>query len=82
MVTVTTYNSADEIITAKLLNKSADELITMWKETDRMINALKFNPTAKDRNEEWDAVITLRQWIMKAMQKVMTDAEFCKVVGF
>lgn len=82
MVTVTTYNSADEIITAKLLNKSADELITMWKETDRMINALKFNPTAKDRNEEWDAVITLRQWIMKAMQKVMTDAEFCKVVDF
>ena len=82
MITVTTYKSADEIITAKFLNKSADELIKMWKETDRMINALKFNPTAKDRNEEWDAVITLRQWIMKAMQKVMTDAEFCKVVGF
>jgi myo-inositol-1-phosphate synthase len=54
----------------------------MWKETERMIDVLKFNPSAKDRDAEWDAVITLRQWIMKAMQKQMTDAEFCKVVGF
>jgi hypothetical protein len=81
MITVTTYKSADEIVADKLANKSAAELVKMWKETDRMINALKFNPTAKDRDAEWDAVITLRAWIMKAMQKVMTDAEFCKVVG-
>jgi hypothetical protein len=81
MVKVTTYNSADEIVADKLANKTAVELVKMWKETDRMINALKFNPTAKDRDTEWDAVITLRAWIMKAMQKVMTDAEFCKVVG-
>jgi hypothetical protein len=81
MVKVTTYNSADEIVADKLANKTATELVKMWKETDCMINALKFNPTAKDRDDEWDAVITLRSWIMKAMQKVMTDAEFCKVVG-
>jgi hypothetical protein len=82
MITVTNYNSAEEIIADKLLNKSAAELIKMWKETERMIDVLKFNPSAKDRDAEWDAVITLRQWIMKAMQKQMTDAEFCKVVGF
>jgi|LakMenEpi03Aug12_release.lakeMendotaPanAssembly.Ray.scaffolds.fasta_scaffold573339_3 hypothetical protein len=81
MVKVTTYNSADEIVADKLANKTAAELVKMWKETDRMINALKFNPTAKDRDDEWDAVIQLRAWMMKAMQKVMTDAEFCKVVG-
>lgn len=77
MVTVTTYNSVDEIVA----DKSAAELVKMWKETDRMINALKFNPSAKNHDEQWDAVITLRAWIKKAMQKVMTDAEFCKVVG-
>jgi hypothetical protein len=81
MITVTTYNSADEIVADKLANKSAAELVKMWKETDRMINALKFNPSGKDRDAEWDAVIQLRAWMMKAMQKVMTDAEFCKVVG-
>ena len=81
MVKVTTYNSADEIVADKLANKSAAELVKMWKETERMINALKFNPTSKNRDAEWDAVIQLRAWIMKAMQKVMTDAEFCRVVG-
>jgi hypothetical protein len=81
MVKVTTYKSSEEILADKFLDTTAEQVVKMWKETNRMVDALKFNPTAKDRDVEWDAVITLRQWIMKAMQKKMTDAEFCKVVG-
>ena len=80
MITVTTYNSADEILADKLANKTADELIKMWDETERMINALKFNPTGQDRSEQWDAVITVRQWLTKVMQTKMPYDEFCKVV--
>jgi hypothetical protein len=76
MLTETKYNSAEEI----LANKSAAELIKVWNDSERMINALKFNPAGKDRDAEWDALIRVRQWLTKVMQTKMPYDEFCKVV--
>lgn len=77
MITVTTYKTAEEI----LRSKTTDQLVKAWDETDRMINALKFNPTNEDRNAQWDAVIQTRQWITKALQAKLPYDQFCKVVG-
>jgi hypothetical protein len=77
MVTVTTYNSAEEI----LANKTAAELILVWKDSERMMDALKFNPAGKDRDAEWEALIQVRQWITKALLAKLPYDEFCKVVN-
>lgn len=68
-------------IEAIIADKSADELIEMWNHTEfRKLNLID-SVGLKNRDQEFDAVIRVRQWIMKAMQEKMTDAEFCKVVG-
>lgn len=77
MVKVTIYNKAEEI----LASKTSEELIKAWQETDRMIAALKFNPTGEERDSQWDAVIQARQWITRALQNKLPYEEFCKVVG-
>jgi hypothetical protein len=76
MIKVTTYNTAEEI----LASKTTEQLIRAWDESERMINALKFNPTNEDRNSQWDAVIQARQWITRALQAQLPYDEFCKVV--
>jgi hypothetical protein len=76
MITVTNYKTAEEI----LANKTADELILVWKDSERMINALKFNPSGANRDAEWDALIRVRGWITRALQAKMPYDEFCKVV--
>jgi hypothetical protein len=76
MITVTTYNTAEEI----LASKTTDQLIKAWDESERMIGALKFNPTGEDRNAQWDAVIQARQWITRALLAKLPYDEFCKVV--
>ena len=76
MITVTKYNSAEEI----LANKTADELILVWKDSERMINALKFNPSNANRDAEWEALIRVRQWITRALLAKLPYDEFCKVV--
>jgi hypothetical protein len=76
MITVTNYNTAEEI----LANKTADELILVWKDSERMINALKFNPSGANRDAEWEALIQVRQWITRALLAKLPYDEFCKVV--
>lgn len=75
MIKVTT-NPLEKLETATAL-----ELVDAWNRSERMMGELKFNPTHKDRSEQFDAVIRVREWLLKAMQAKMTDAEFCKVVG-
>jgi hypothetical protein len=67
--------------TLALENKTAAELILVWNQSETQIDALKTKPRTEELFVEWDALITVRGWIMKAMQLKMTDAEFCKVVG-
>jgi hypothetical protein len=62
-------------------NKEAATLIQLWNDSEVKIDALKTKPRTEELFVEWDALITVRGWIMKAMQAKMTDAEFCKVVG-
>jgi hypothetical protein len=76
MVTVTKYNSAEEI----LANKTAEQLILVWKDSERMIEILKFNPASEDRDAQWDALIQVRQWITRALKAKLPYDEFCKVV--
>jgi hypothetical protein len=76
MVKVTKYNSAQEI----LANKTADELIRVWKDSQKRKEALMFNPAQVDRSEEWDALIQVRIWIAAELQKKLTDEEFIDVV--
>jgi hypothetical protein len=65
-----------------LENKTTTELIMVWNDSETKIDQLKTMPRTDELFAEWDALITVRGWIMKAMQAKMTDAEFCKVVGF
>jgi hypothetical protein len=77
MITTTTHADVLNMLAAK----TGTELVKVWKETEHMMTALKFNPAGKNRDAEWDAVIQTRQWLTKVMQTKMTYAEFCEVVG-
>jgi cell division FtsZ-interacting protein ZapD len=76
MVTVTTYNSVEEM----LANKTAAELILVWNDSERRIDQLKNMPRNDQMLAEWDALIRVRGWITKAMISKMPYDEFCKVV--
>lgn len=76
MVTVTTYNSVEEM----LANKTATELILVWNDSERRIDQLKNMPRNDKMLAEWDALIRVRGWITKAMISKMPYDEFCKVV--
>jgi hypothetical protein len=76
MVKVTKYNNAEEI----LANKSASELILVWKDSQKRKEALMFNPAQLDRSEEWDALIQVRIWLARELQKKLTDEEFINLV--
>jgi hypothetical protein len=76
MVTVTTYNSVEEM----LANKTAAELILVWNDSERRIDQLKNMPRNDKMLAEWDALIRVRGWITKAMISKMPYDEFCKVV--
>lgn len=76
MVTVTTYNSVEEM----LVNKTAAELILVWNDSERRIDQLKNMPRNDKMLAEWDALIRVRGWITKAMISKMPYDEFCKVV--
>ena len=76
MVKVTKYNNAEEILS----NKSASELILVWKDSQKRKEALMFNPAQLDRNEEWDALIQVRIWLARELQKKLTDEEFINLV--
>jgi hypothetical protein len=77
MVTVTTYNSVEEM----LANKTAAELILVWNDSERKIDQLKHMPRNDKMLAEWDALIRVRGWITKAMLSKMPYDEFCKVVN-
>jgi hypothetical protein len=76
MITVTKYNTAEEI----LADKTAAELIKVWNESERKIEQLKYMPRNDKMLAEWDALIRVRGWISKAMLAKMPYDEFCKVV--
>jgi len=76
MVTVTTYNSVEQM----LANKTAAELILVWNDSERRIDQLKNMPRNDKMLAEWDALIRVRGWITKAMISKMPYDEFCKVV--
>lgn len=74
---IKTYNGIQEIIASK----SAAELTAMWKETEIRKQFLVTSTGIKNRDIEFDALIRVREYLMKAMQEKMTSVEFCKVVG-
>jgi len=76
MVTITTYNSVEEM----LASKTAAELILVWNDSELKIDQLKNMPRNDKMLAEWDALIRVRGWITKAMISKMPYDEFCKVV--
>jgi hypothetical protein len=76
MITFTIYNTAEEI----LKNKTAQELILIWKDSQKRKEALMLNPAKLDCSAEWDALIQVRIWLALELQNKLTDEEFINVV--
>jgi hypothetical protein len=62
----------------KLQIMEAEDLKNLWIVSEKMMTRVR-NGALKD--EDADALLVTRGWIMKAMQEKMSEQEFCKMVG-
>lgn len=62
-------------------NATAEELVDLWNRSQVIIDGLKFSKYNQSRNDQFDAVIRVREWLMTVMQAKMTDEDFCKVIN-